>query len=52
MVGNPIQVLLDFTPTTAGVFSINFNGSALMPGIYYLSLQNEADKHMKTIVKI
>ncbi len=52
MVGNPIQVLLDFTPNTAGIFSINFNGSALMPGIYYLSLQNEADRHVISIVKI
>jgi hypothetical protein len=52
MVGNPIQVLLDFTPNSAGVFNVNFNGSALMPGLYYLSLQNEAEKHVISIIKI
>ncbi len=50
--GRVITHLIDKEYTTAGTYSVVFNGERLAPGIYYARLQNLTVQQVRTMVKV
>jgi hypothetical protein len=47
-----MKVLIDTEYPAAGTYTVDFNGEALPPGIYYARFQNGVTQHVRAMMKV
>ena len=50
--GTVLKILVDAVFNYPGTNSYAFYDNSLLPGIYYIRLQNEMEQHVKAIIKV